>query len=119
MTNASGNATLPLFAAAAGQIVAATATSASGDTSEFSACVTVPLGPTTFTVTNTNDQGVGSLRQAILDANARAATFDTIAFNVSGTGPFRIAPTSFLPMVSDRVTIDATTQPGYAGYSPD
>ena len=65
-------ATLPFFTAPAGQIITATATSASGETSEFSACVTVPLAPTTFTVTNTNDSGTGSLRQAILDANARA-----------------------------------------------
>ena len=43
-TDANGNATLPLFTAAAGLIVTATATSSTNDTSEFSACVTVPLG---------------------------------------------------------------------------
>ena len=69
-TDANGNATLPLFTAAAGLIVTATATSSTNDTSEFSACVTVPLGPTTFAVSNTNDSGPGSLRQASLDANA-------------------------------------------------
>ena len=42
-TDANGNATLPLFTAAAGLIVTATATSSTNDTSEFSACVTVPL----------------------------------------------------------------------------
>ncbi len=36
-----------------------------------------------FTVTNTDDSGPGSLRQAILDANA-AAGADTITFGVSG-----------------------------------
>ncbi|MEP6923260.1 MAG: hypothetical protein ABI954_02240, partial [Pyrinomonadaceae bacterium] len=36
----------------------------------------------TFTVTNTNDTGAGSLRQAILDANA-AAGDDIIAFDSS------------------------------------
>ena len=115
MTSASGNATLPLFAAAAGQIVTATATSASGDTSEFSACVTVPVGPGTFAVTNTNDSGTGSLRQAILDANASSGTFDTIVFNIPGAGPFTIAPTTQLPIITDRVTIDGTSQPGYSG----
>mgnify|MGYP006361682207 CR=1 FL=1 len=40
----------------------------------------------TFTVTNTNDTGVGSLRQAVLDANA-AATADTIVFDASFSTP--------------------------------
>jgi hypothetical protein len=39
----------------------------------------------TFTVTNTGDSGAGSLRQAILDANANAGA-DVIAFDVSGAG---------------------------------
>jgi hypothetical protein len=40
--------------------------------------------PSTFTVTNLLDSGVGSLRQAILDANA-APGDDTITFEVTGT----------------------------------
>ncbi len=36
----------------------------------------------TFTVTNTNDGGAGSLRQAILDANASNG-FDAIEFNIT------------------------------------
>lgn len=36
----------------------------------------------TFTVTNTNDSGAGSLRQAILDANATPG-LDSIVFNIS------------------------------------
>ena len=98
-----------------GQIVTATATSSAGNTSEFSACVTVPAGPTTFTVSSTSDSGPGSLRQAILDANASVATLDTIRFNFAGTGPFSIVPTSALPVITDAVIIDGTTQPGYAG----
>src|SRR5262249_17226925 len=55
-----------------------TATATNGSTSEFSNDVTVvPNSPTTFTVVNTNDGGAGSLRQAILDANAGAGA-DTI-----------------------------------------
>ena len=111
----SGNATIPFFAAPAGQVVTATATSASGDTSEFSSCVIVPLGPTTFTVTNTNDSGAGSLRQAILDANARANTTDTIAFNIAGTAPFTIGVLSALPTINDAVVLDGRSQPGYSG----
>src|SRR5262249_52828062 len=39
-----------------------------------------PLLGATFTVTNTNDTGAGTLRQAIIDANASPG-LDTIAFN--------------------------------------
>src|SRR5215471_15236628 len=41
-----------------------------------------PVRPvSTFIVTNTNDSGPGSLRQAILDANANAGS-DLITFNI-------------------------------------
>ena len=74
------------------------------------------LSAATFTVTNTNDSGAGSLRQAILDANA-AAGLDTIAFNVSGAGcdgggVCTITPASQLPNVSSPVLIDGYTQSG-------
>lgn len=39
----------------------------------------------TFTVTNMDDSGAGSLRQAILDANANLGA-DTIAFQAGLTG---------------------------------
>ena len=39
----------------------------------------------TYTVTTTADSGAGSLRQAILDANANAGA-DTIAFDIPGSG---------------------------------
>ena len=68
----------------------------------------------TFTVTNVNDSGGGSLRQAILDANGNAGP-DTIDFNIPGTGPFQILPASVLPPLAGETTLDATTQPGYAG----
>jgi hypothetical protein len=66
-----------------------------------------------FTVTNTNDSGPGSLRQAILDANAQAGP-DTINFNISGSGVHTIAPLSGLPAITDTATIDGTSQPGFA-----
>ncbi len=65
----------------------------------------------TFSVTNTNDSGAGSFRQAILDANG-ASGADTIAFNIPGTGVQTINPTSALPEITDPVTIDGYTQPG-------
>ena len=43
----------------------------------------------TYTVTNTNDSNAGSLRQAILNANA-TGTVDTIEFAISGAGPHTI-----------------------------
>ncbi len=66
----------------------------------------------TFTVTNTNDSGAGSLRQAILDA-ASAAGVDTIVFNIPGGGVKKIAPITELPNVNGN-TIDGTTQPGWS-----
>ena len=65
---------------ASGQSVTATATDANSNTSAFAtaAGLTPP-----FLVTNTNDGGIGSLRQAILDANASPNT--TITFGIAGT----------------------------------
>jgi hypothetical protein len=65
-------------------------------------------------VTNAADSGAGSLRQAILDANATGGA-DVIAFDIPGSGVQTIAPASPLPAVTDPLTIDGTTQPGYAG----
>ena len=59
------------------------------------------LPAATFTVTNTNDSGPGSLRQAILDANANSGP-DTIAFNITGSGVHTISPASALPAISCR-----------------
>jgi hypothetical protein len=68
---------------------------------------------TTFTVTNTNDAGAGSLRQALADANATPGA-DRIVFNVPGSGVHTIRPLSQLPALTDDagVEIDGYTQPG-------
>src|SRR5581483_3229030 len=69
---------------------------------------------TVFTVTNTSASGPGSLRQAILDANANPGA-DTILFAI-GSGAKTIAVAGApLPVVTDPVTIDGTSQPRYAG----
>ncbi|MEO2031023.1 MAG: DUF4347 domain-containing protein [Planctomycetaceae bacterium] len=83
-----------------------------------------------FTVTNTNNSGTGSLRQAILDANTAGGT-DTIDFNIStgdsnyvdptpgapGSGDeyWTIQLTAVLPAITEAVVIDATTQSGFGG----
>ena len=63
-------------------------------------------------VTNTNDSGSGSLRQAILDCNAQSG--GTITFDIPGTMPFIIQPQSGLPTCVAGTTVDATSQPGYS-----
>ena len=70
--------------------------------------------PATFTVTNTGDAGAGSLRQAILDANAapNSGGPDQIAFNIPGTGTQKINLLTELPPITDPVVIDGYTQPG-------
>lgn len=67
----------------------------------------------TFTVINTADSGPGSLRQAILDANANPGV-DQISFAIPGTGPFIIQPLSALPSITEGVIIDGYTQSGAA-----
>jgi polygalacturonase len=53
-----------------------------------------------FTVTNTNDSGAGSLRQAILDANTAANLPDTITFSTTGN----ISLSTPLPNIAHAVT---------------
>jgi len=65
----------------------------------------------TFTVTNVNDSGAGSFRQAIIGANGHVG-LDTIDFNISGTGLHTIIPATVWPTITDPVIIDGYTQPG-------
>jgi hypothetical protein len=87
----------------------------------------------TYLVTNTGDNGgvnpasgagTGTLRQAIVDANAAgtgtASNPDLIQFNIPTTDPgynsttakFTIQPRSGLPIITDQVIIDGYSQPG-------
>jgi parallel beta-helix repeat protein len=65
----------------------------------------------TFVVTNANDTGPGSFRQALLDANA-APDADLIQFNLPGRGVLTLAPLTPLPLITNSVTIDGYSQPG-------
>ena len=72
----------------------------------------------TFTVTNTLNSGAGSLRQAILDANAMQVTGGTgcarhsIVFTIPGSGVHTIRPLSALPPFEIPITLDGYTQSG-------
>jgi hypothetical protein len=67
-----------------------------------------------YVVSNTGDSGGGSLRNAIIGANANTGA-DQIHFAIPGSGPHTIWPLSDLPTVTDTLTIDGTTQTGYSG----
>jgi parallel beta-helix repeat protein len=69
-----------------------------------------------ISVTSINDDGEGSLRQAILAANAEEG-LDTITFNLPGPG-YTINLTSQLPDITDPVIIDGTSQPGIIVQGP-
>jgi hypothetical protein len=70
----------------------------------------------TFTVTNTNNTGAGSLRQAITDSNAdntaTVALPHNIQFAIAGAGVKTIAPTSQFPGITRPVVIDGYSQAG-------
>ena len=70
-----------------------------------------------FVVTNTDDSGEGSLRQAILDANNSSE--ETISFNIAGGGPWNIELQSPLPAITSGSKIDATTQTGWIFGNPN
>ncbi len=77
----------------------------------------------TFVVNDTGDEpdanpgngvcatsaGVCTLRAALQEANAHPGA-DAIHFNIPGSGPHTIAPTSALPTITEPVTIDATME---------
>lgn len=60
-----------------------------------------------FVVSNLNDSGIGSLREALVNANTNAAS--VITFTTNGT----ITLLNPLPLISKPVTIDGTTAPSF------
>lgn len=70
----------------------------------------------TYTVSSTADNGAGTLRQAIINANSNGGGPHLINFSVAGT----ITLNSDLPTINNNgfangLVIDATTAPGYNG----
>lgn len=76
-----------------------------------SSCTALGLEGVVYNVTNTNDSGAGSFRQAILDNNSNSGP-NNINFNIPGPGPHRIQPLTELDPITTTVTIDGYTQPG-------
>lgn len=78
-------------------------------------CITLELiDRPCLKVTNTNDSGTGSLREAMNCLQ----NGEVITFNIAGTPPFIITPETALPTLEgvENVAIDATSQPNwYAG----
>ena len=115
-TNASGDAAInATFSVVVfyGQFVTATATRnvAPLDTSEFSAPIAATVQ--TFIVTNTNNSGTGSLRQAITDANVNAnPNLITFAITPLDGSVKTINLTSPLPTIINPLGIDGLTQNG-------
>lgn len=81
------------------------------------------VNATVFTVTNTGDNGPGSLRDALTYANAMPGP-NSIVFNIpasdpnydSGRGIWTITPQSTLPfIIQSSITIDGTTQTTFGG----
>lgn len=71
-----------------------------------------------FLVSNTADGGPGSLRQALLDANASPndpVDLDRIAFAIEGAGVQTIRPDTPLPAIVEAVLVDGWSQGG-EGY---
>jgi hypothetical protein len=67
--------------------------------------------PATFLVANLADGGAGSLRQALLDADADASPgANVVDFAVAGTIRLTSGP---LPVVTDAVQVDGSTAPGF------
>ena len=76
---------------------------------------------TTYTVTNTGDNGgmnpvphagTGTLRQAIVDSNSDGGVQNIVYFNIPGTGPQTITLANQLPAITSNVGIDGFSQPG-------
>lgn len=75
--------------------------------------VTATQGQTpALVVTNTNDSGPGSLRQAILDANLQPDFGKIIEFAIPGDGPHKIVPLTRLPALTSPAFIDGLSQSG-------
>ncbi len=68
-----------------------------------------------YTVTDPSDDGGSGTLRSIIQQVDNDTTPDVIDFDLPGTAPYVIQPTSALPEITNSVTIDGTSQPGYSG----
>ncbi len=74
---------------------------------------------TTYTVTSTGTTNVaGTLLYAINQLNSTGQSSNIISFNILGSGFQTISPTSGLPEITEQVSIQGNTQPGFSGTPP-
>ncbi len=83
----------------------------------FSVVVNGATSQSPLVVTDASDGGPGSLRQALIAANATPG-IDTITFAIPGAWVHTIAPATPLPVITDPVIIDGLSQPGSATMAP-
>jgi hypothetical protein len=74
-----------------------------------------PAAALLYIVTNADDSGAGSFRQAILDANANGDPANSITFSITGTGPHVIALQSALPQITKTTGISGFIEQLAAG----
>ncbi len=65
--------------------------------------------------TDVNMPGLQCTLRAAMEESEHQPGSNAITFNIPGAGPFLIQPGSALPQMNQPVSIDASTQPGYAG----
>lgn len=94
-------------------VISLTVTDRTGITSTTIARL-VAANDHTLVVTNTDDSGAGSLRQAIVDANLQAIDGSPyeILFNIPGDEVATITPSTVLPVITQQIVIDGYSQPG-------
>ena len=81
-----------------------------------------PPTPGRYLVTNTNDSGSGSLRQAILNADAHSGS-DSVLFNIplsdpnydAASGVWTIRPSTVYSITNQATVLDGTSQARFAG----
>ena len=128
----SGTFTMPIAVINAKSTLTATATDGGGNTSEFgpnfsgllvdwvvNSAGDAPDASPNDGLCETSTPGECTLRAAIMESNASVA-FDTVAFalpNCPGAG-CTIRPATLLPVVTQRITIDGTSQEGWSAGTP-